>query len=87
MEASHTIIKRIIESVDKGEQGVFEKFAGRYRHDTELQSIYELYVKGSDEVKRKLERLFDKRRFSSGGTRLTLKDRRHFKSRRGLEDY
>jgi hypothetical protein len=90
MKAGYQVIKEILDSIDDKEgDTVFEKFALRYKNDGELQGIYSLYVEGGNmkQVRERLISLYDIRRFRSGGTHLSLKDRRHLTDHRGMEDY
>jgi len=91
MKASHRVIRGIMESLDKAEgESIFEKLAARYKHDEELQRIYQIHRENTDpaETKNRLKNLHDARVIGSGGTHLQLKDRRHLTTdRKKFEDY
>ena len=88
MKASYMVIKDVLDAPDPETSKTLEKFAGRYKNDEELQAVYRLCLGGDTEQARlKLRGLYDSRRLESGGSHLQLKDRRHLKDHRGLEDY
>ncbi|MFH1056105.1 MAG: hypothetical protein V1744_08440 [Candidatus Altiarchaeota archaeon] len=90
MKAGTGVINEVLESLDRGDASALQKFAVRYKDDRELQDIYALFQgnKPRSEVKTRLQRLHDLRKFEAAGTHLPLKDRRNLTSdRKKMEDY
>ncbi|HHQ45206.1 MAG TPA: hypothetical protein ENN13_03610 [Candidatus Altiarchaeales archaeon] len=87
MNAGRSVLQEIVDEFRAGGgSDTFKKYVKRYPHDTQLQEVYQRFLKslesgaGRDAVEKSLTNLLKSRRTEScGGRDLALKDRRKFK--------
>ncbi|MBD3387743.1 MAG: hypothetical protein GF416_01730 [Candidatus Altiarchaeales archaeon] len=90
MNASHRLIRALIGDIDSEGYAAVERASKRYPDDGEFQVIIKKYDDDRDTalLKARLEKLYESRKLTAGGTRLQFRDRRRLKSDKGgIEDY